>query len=520
MTTLLAAVLLASTAQADGVVVFPDRAQVTRLAQVTCGARVPVSFEGIPPAAAADSFRARLSEGTVDGLRAESVSREKEYGPKAEALEKQLDELTRERQAHEDAIARARGQQQLARKYGEVASALISREMATDAPNPKAWQAALDSATTTGLAAAKLAAETDAKLREVLRREEFLRRQLEEVQASAGKRSWTVEVLASCPAGKTSRLSLTYLVGGASWTPVYEARADEGGGAVELSTWATVRQSTGEDWAAVDLVLSTAVPSQNATPPELKKLKVTTYERPPEKKVLVRRDEYVERAQTGEGGEAAAGGQLVARSQGLSVQLQVPEKGRVPGDGAPVRLFVGKQRMKAHFELRAMPKLYPVAFRVAELTNQAPWPLLPGRLDAFRPTGLVGRYELERVPQGGFFTLTFGLEDAVRVKRVVVEELKRDAGLFGGKKRFTYSYRFELANYGKAPAEVALADHLPVSELDDISISVGETTTAGYQLNPADGIARWKVSLKAQEKKSVSLSFRVDVPNSYETGGL
>ena len=318
-----------------------------------------------------------------------------------------------------------------------------------------------------------------------------------------------------------AELALTYLVGGASWTPVYEARADEPGNAVAFSTWATIRQGTGEEWNQVELTLSTAVPSQNATPPELKLLKVTAYEKAPEKKVLVRRDEFVERAQTGSGGEAQnQGGQAVAKSQGLSVQLLVPEKSKVPGDNAPVRLFVGKTRMKATFELRTMPKVMPVAFRVAELTNQAAWPLLAGRVDSYRSTGLVGRYALERVPQGGAFNLTFGVEEAVRVKRTVNEELKRDTGLFNGNKRFTYAYTFEVANYGKAPIDVALSEHLPVSEMNDILVAVGEKTTAGYQLDHQDGIAKWKVSLKAGEKKKVDFAFRVDVPSSYDTGGL
>jgi hypothetical protein len=55
-----------------------------------------------------------------------------------------------------------------------------------------------------------------------------------------------------------------------------------------------------------------------------------------------------------------------------------------------VRLFVGKTKLKAMFELRTMPKVMPVAFRVAELTNTGGWPLLPGRVDAFRSTGMVG----------------------------------------------------------------------------------------------------------------------------------
>lgn len=520
MTTTLVLAVLASTAAPDRVVVFPDRAQVTRATQVACGARVPITFEGIPPAAAQDSFRARLTGGTVDGLRAELVTQEKLFSPKAEALTKQLEALQLERQALNDDLLRARTQQSAGQRYGDLATQLVSRDMVERA-DPKSWQAAFEASLAAGLSSAKTQAELGAKLKDVTRREEEVRLQLEQVQVSARKQAWTVEVLASCPAGKSATLELVYLVGGASWAPVYDARAVESARAVDFSTWATLTQATGEDWSQVELVLSTAVPSQNATPPELMKLKVTAYEKAPEKKVLVRRDEYVERAQTGKDtGGAEADQPLAVRSQGLSVQLEVPEKAKVPGDGSPVRLFVGKTRMKASFELRAMPRLYPVAFRVAELTNQAPWPLLPGRVDAFRATGLVGRYQLERVAQGAAFTLTFGLEDSVRLKRTTMEELKRDAGLFNDKKRFTYAYRFEVANYGKAPVEVALSESLPVSELDDIVVAVTEKTTAGYALGKDDGIAKWKVPLRPGEKKNVDLAYKVEVPSSYDTGGL
>jgi uncharacterized protein (TIGR02231 family) len=513
--------VLASTAAPDRVVVFPDRAQVTRTTPLTCGARVPVNFDNIPPSATQDSFRARVSGGSVDGMRAELVKKEKEFSPKAEGLVKALEALQLEIENASDQMSRAQTQTKVGRQYTEIAVQLVSREMATEKPDLKSWQSAFEASLGSSLSAAKATSDTNAKLRELRLKEEELRRQLDEVRLEQNRQSWTVEVLASCPAGKTAELSLTYLVGNASWTPVYEARAEEAGNAVEFSTWATIHQGTGEDWNQVELTLSTAVPSQNATPPELKVLTVTAYEKAVEKKVLVRRDEYVERAQTGSGGETAnTGGQAVAKSQGLSVQLLVPEKSKVPGDNAPVRLFVGKTRMKASFELRAMPKVVPVAFRVAELTNTAAWPLLAGRVDAFRSTGLVGRYELERVPQGGAFTLTFGVEDGVRVKRTIVDELKRDTGLFNGNKRFTYAYSFELANFGKAPIDVTLAEHLPVSEMNDIIVAVGEKTTAGYQLDPKDGIAKWKVALKAGEKKKVDFAFRVDVPSSYDTGGL
>jgi uncharacterized protein (TIGR02231 family) len=518
----IALMVLASSSTPDRVVVFPDRAQVTRAVRFTCGARASVKFENVPPAAGADSFRARVEGGTIDGLRSELINHEKEFSAKAEAINARIEALNLEQQALADQLARAQGQQRLASQFLDIGMQQVSHELAAEKPDPKAWQVALDASLTTGLAAAKLKAETRAKVSEADRKLAELQLELESVGHATQKRSWTVEVLASCPEGQTTELALTYLVGGASWTPTYEARADEAANAVDLSTWATVTQSTGEDWSQVDLTLSTAVPSQNANPPELKKLLVTGFEKPPERRVLVRREENVEHAQASGSTSSTppAGSSPKIRNQGVSVQLAVPEKSRVPGDSSPVRLFVGKSRLKAAFELRATPTLIPVAFRVAELTNEAPWPLLPGRIDAFRSTGLVGRYALERVAQGAVFTITFGIEDAVRLKRTVVEELKRDTGVFIGKKRFTYAYRFELANYGKKAITVALSDHLPVSELDDIAVVVSDKTTPGYSLSPQDGIARWKVSLEPGESKGVDFAFRVDVPTSYGLDGL
>jgi len=145
---------------------------------------------------------------------------------------------------------------------------------------------------------------------------------------------------------------------------------------------------------------------------------------------------------------------------------------------------------------------------------------LPGRLDAFRATGMVGRYPLERVAQGAPFTLTFGVEDGVRVKRVVLEELKRDTGFLGSTRRFTYAYKFEVANYGKTPTRVVVQDRVPVSEQKDIHVIVDEKTTRGYQMDKDDGIAKWTLTVKPQERQTITLSFRVEVPDSYDTGGI
>ena len=80
-----------------------------------------------------------------------------------------------------------------------------------------------------------------------------------------------------------------------------------------------------------------------------------------------RRDEYVEHAETGATTPPSGStGRVEAQAQGLSVQLVVPDKSDVKGDGTPARLFVAKTRLKAAFAFRTVPKLYPYVFRVAD----------------------------------------------------------------------------------------------------------------------------------------------------------
>jgi uncharacterized protein (TIGR02231 family) len=522
-TTLIALTLLTAAPKVDKVVVYPDRAQVSRVLPVACGPRAQVTFLGIPPAASATTFRARVVGGTLEGLRSEERTRDEQFAPELKSLDEQVRKLELEAAVLEDASTRGHELARLGAQYGEVAVQLVSREMADGKPDVKAWGTAFDMSLGARLKAAAEEVELNAKRRALDNKLEDLRRKQQRLAAASQRREWVAEVLVSCPVGGNAQVELTYLVGGAAWQPSYEARADEGAGVVEVTTYATLRQATGEDWTQAKLILSTAVPTENATPPEIAPLKVYSEERDAEKKVLVRRDEAIEHAEGGKSlSDGAPSGQpaLAARPQGLSVQLSVPEPGDVPGDGSPVRLFVAKHRMKAAFALRTTPKLAPFAFRVADLTNQAPFPLLAGALDAFRSTGFIARYPLARVAEGAVFHLTFGIEESLRVKRTVLEEVKRDTGLFNGNRRYHYSYYFELANYGAKATELEVSDHFPVSEMDDVKVELEPQTTAGYQVNAQDGVATWKVKLNPTDKKKVVLAFYVDIPSSYDSGGL
>lgn len=521
MSLLIAAGASAGESRIARVVVYPDRAQVARVQTVACGAKAAAEFPQLPPAINLRSLRASAKGALVEGIDVQQRTRESAFAPQAAELDSQLRKLEAQSEEQRNRQQRARLAQRQAGGYDAVTAQMLSREMALPGPDLKAWTLALEGMLGARQAATKAELAAGIQLRELQRRQQELGEKRELLGASAQRRETYARVQLSCASG-SAVVELTYVVGGASWTPFYEARADDaaGEGPLDLSMVATVSQRSGEDWTGARLVLSTAVPRQDATPPELVPLRLYAEPREPPKKVLVRRDEEQQHAQAGamKDSETAAGTDI--SQQGLSVQLAVREPADVPGDGTATNVDVASTRLKAAFAWKVMPSQLPFVLRVADLVNAAPFPLLAGPVSLFRKGSFAGRTELARVAQGARFQLAFGLEENVKVKRLVLEELTKDTGLFSKGRRFKFAYAFEVTSYLGGAATIEVSDHVPVSELDDVQVSLGEKTTPGFTFDKEGGIVTWQAKVGPGEKQRLELHFAVDVPASYDSAGL
>jgi uncharacterized protein (TIGR02231 family) len=265
------------------------------------------------------------------------------------------------------------------------------------------------------------------------------------------------------------------------------------------------------------MALSTALPRQSASLPTLAPLAVFAEEREPPRKQIVARPEEIQHAAAADPaatGEASGRARLVAR--GLSVQMALPDPADVAGDGTPVRLLVARSRLQASLRLRATPRLFPHVFRVAEAANATGLPLLPGPLDVYRDRNFVARQQLEEIPAGARFTVSLGIEERVRARWVIVEEVERSVGLLRGARHHRFAYRFHLVSHLPKPEEVELGDQIPVSELDDVKVVMDARTTAGYQLDRRDGLTRWRLRLQPGQPRTVDMAYRIEVPSTYQ----
>lgn len=250
------------------VIVFSDRARVTRRGAVKGSGVQVLRLPDLPGGTMSGSVRVTSSSGTVLRVETAPVERERWGIDQVDAWIAQLEE-GRDQQAIVDGkLAAVR--QELSLLSGLTATApLPEKDRAGKllSPSPEAWREAQDR-----LASRRAALRTQEQALEVEQRDIALRLQKiqQEVQARdlGGFTDRKTQVLVIHDGGGT--LDVEYAVPGAFWKPAYELAFNPDKGMVSLAVAGLVTQATGEDWGGVKLRLSTAIPGQDIDLPKLR----------------------------------------------------------------------------------------------------------------------------------------------------------------------------------------------------------------------------------------------------------
>ena len=83
--------------------------------------------------------------------------------------------------------------------------------------------------------------------------------------------------------GGYAKVSLSYLVMGARWSPAYALHLDKKKNEARLEVRAAIAQSTGEDWTGVRVALSSAAFARPCDLPELSSLRIGRAQPPPKR---------------------------------------------------------------------------------------------------------------------------------------------------------------------------------------------------------------------------------------------
>ena len=392
--------------------------------------------------------------------------------------------------------------------------------------------------------AGHLSADTAGALgrrREISVRSRAARRELEAAEqrlAAAGKRAGRsvafAEVSATLEASAVTRaeVELSYHVSGASWRPLYDLALD--GERLAVSYLAEVTQQTGEDWPAVELVLSTTRRGLHQILPELDPWyigRVQPVPRPLARQSMAVPGAVPQPAAPASVAFAAAGpgapdaglkeaAPLAAEpgESGAGLAYRVARPLAVPADGGPHKTMIARFELDAALDHLAVPVLAPEAYLRATVTNTSSLLLLPGPARVFHDTQFVGETSLETVAAGEEFELQLGVDDQIRVER----ELRRRStskAVIGGTRTIDVAYQITVENHRPNKARVSVHDHVPVSTDGDIKVRLRETSPDPAERNDL-GELTWELSLDGGQTATIHHRFTVEHPAQVTVAGL
>ena len=337
---------------------------------------------------------------------------------------------------------------------------------------------------------------------------EFAQRRLNELAAGTPRTERDAVIVVDEATRAAGKVRLNYLVDAASWRPQYKLRAGKAAKEpVQVEYLAAVVQHSGEDWANVKLVLSTAQPMLNAAPPDLQVLQVGVVHKgsvPAARQTDVaeleeqirnlrtkaQKDFNERKPATGIGlfntaaaldqswellnpDAAVKRGCALAMREGPTVTYHISTPLAVPSRTEEQVIEVARIELAPEFYYKAVPLLTTHVYRLADLVNKSNYVLLPGEATMYIGSDFVGQMSLPLVAIGEQFTAGFGVDPQLQVTRQMIDKSHTTQG---GNQMLRYEYRILVSNYKNEKVKLQVWDRLPQAETDAVTVSILKST--------------------------------------------
>lgn len=520
------------------VLVYADRAIVTRTADLDLKAgENRIVFDSLPERTEANSLQVK---GSGRAVLTDTIFRTKFFAEfpdeKIQALLSAKEEKEGEVQLRADVISRANSEKAVLEKIVSKVTAQVEGQSTELSPDK--WILMLK------FYRDRLASLDD-EIRSTQKESRVLAQELDKLsqdlgQLQAGRQRKKNQAVVILSLGEASRvsLSLSYIVYGPSWQPVYDLRVNSDAKSLELSYNANVIQNSGEDWGDVSLSLSTARPEMGGVQPELSPWYLSLYENRPAPKAAMAKPSAApapamnqmfaapeeEKSAPGSMAEAdiAADNATVAGGA-VAVTFTISGRASIASDNTSHRVSIMTKSFAAAFRYSSAPKLSPHAYLKAKVVNESDFPFLPGATKVFLDGSFIANSSMGGVAPSEEFWTFLGVDEGVKVEYKLLKMYKDEQGVFAQRTRYVYQYETKVTNNKRIDAEIVLWDQLPVSTDQKIVVKLIEPKytkdTDSLKRNKQDFL-EWLMTLRPQESRTLGLSFSVEYPAGANVTGL
>ena len=201
----------------------------------------------------------------------------------------------------------------------------------------------------------------------------------------------------------------------------------------------------------------------------------------------------------------------------------------IAADGAWHSIAVTTKPGTARLTHVAVPREQADVFRVAELVNPFPGPLLPGPIDVYDRGRFLITSELDYTPPGAPVEVGLGVDPTVKIARNT-EYREEAAGMLRGALRLHHAITIEIENLSARPIELEVRERIPVAREgdDDVEVAIGKIEPPWERWTPDPGAPRdlrlrggyrWKVAVPASTKRTLRAAYEVKIAGKHELIG-
>ncbi len=551
------------------VIVFTDRAQVTRRADQTLQKGVQrLVFQDLPAALLPESLRASGQGVKILGININTKSLAESRAAERQRLVEEIGTLTsRLKELTDNQITLEESLIDLENlSAGLATNPALLQKKASQADTAENAEVAPNGTQKSALPAALLdeLRERRKTIREELRKltpqeaaltQQLTQRQTELKTLGDLAEAEGYEVTVDVGVEKQGRviLDLSYIINGASWRPVYDARYLKEKSQLEISYGAMVKQRTGEDWKDVNLVLSTARPHLGGRPRELQPFYLrsaldTQRAVGPEPNRTV---PEIDTTARGDGSalqslsiqptstESDAGGGLIGigsetpgltetpeasfstalQTEGVEATYAVQHPCTVLNGGAEEKAAIVDLTFDVIPEHQCIPSQAPFAYLQAVTKNTSDYVLIGGRTNVFFGSDYLSPTTIDTTLPGDDLEIYLGPDPRVEVTRELVSRTLDNSGFIAQAGEVSCEYQIEIINRSEDDLRINVHDRIPVTTESEIHVRDFRSTPNAIR-DENTGMLTWAINLNANSTQTIKFSYSVRFPKGEIPPGL
>ncbi|MBI4946184.1 MAG: DUF4139 domain-containing protein [Bacteroidetes bacterium] len=356
--------------------------------------------------------------------------------------------------------------------------------------------------------------------------------QLNEFNAKRNINTGEIVVSVSAQSAVNAKLSLTYNVYNAGWSPIYDLRATDSNSPVKLEYRANIWQNTGVDWKNVKLTVSTGNPSQGGTKPTINPWWLSFYApanyyidgikargaRSEAPSMMVQKSSPVAQEELKEvvvADNASNYTQVTESTTTVEYDISIPYN--ISSDNKPHSVSIQSLSIPTTYRYYCAPKLDPDAFLLAKVTGWDKYNLLSGNMNIFFEGTFVGKSYLDTHTTSDTLDISLGRDKNVIVKRTLLKDFS-EKKIIATNKKESRMYEISIRNKKSQPIEIDIEDQIPLSTNNEITIETLET--GGSKYDTEKGSLLWNMKVATGEEKKFRFGFSVKYPKDKSISNL